>query len=95
MKDNNKYIGGSFDEFLEDEGLLIHAESVALKRVLVWQILKEMKKKKMTKAKMAKKMRTSRAAVDRLLDPERGSLTLKSLEKVAHTLDKEVRITLV
>ena len=91
-KAKNRYIGSDFNSFLEEENLVVEAEAVALKRILSWQILQEMKKKKISKTQMASKMRTSRAAVDRLLDPTNTSLTLKNLEKVAHALNKTVKV---
>lgn len=91
---SNKYIGSNFDDFLKEESILINAEATALKRILTWQISQEMKKKKISKTQMAGKMKTSRAAVDRLLDPTNTSLTLKNLEKIAHVLNKTVKVEL-
>jgi len=71
----NKHIGNSFDDFLEEEGLLAETESVAIKRVLAYQVAELMKKKKLSKVAMASKMNTSRSALDRLLDPQNTSIT--------------------
>lgn len=92
---NNKHLGGEFDAFLSEEELIAEVEAIALKKVLAWQIDEEMKKQNINKTQMARKMRTSRAAVDRLLDPSNPSLTLKNLERAAHALQKEVRVELV
>jgi len=61
MKTEN--IGSSFDDFLQEEGILDEANAVAIKRVIAWQIDQEMKAQNITKAAMAKKMRTSRAVL--------------------------------
>jgi antitoxin HicB len=91
----NKHIGSSFDDFLEEEGLLAEAEAVALKRVLAHQIQKRMETKKVTKSKMTRLMKTSRSSLDRLLDPENSSVTLLTLEKAALTLGKRLKVSLV
>jgi antitoxin HicB len=91
----HKNIGGSFDDFLEAEGILEEVEEVATKRVVAFQLQKEMKKRKMSKQSLAKAMNTSRSSVGRLLDPENESLTIKTLKKAARTLGKRVEIRLV
>ena len=63
----SKNIGGNFDAFLIEEGLLQEAAAVALKRVIVWQITEEMKSQNITKTSLAEKMRTSRASLNHLL----------------------------
>jgi len=92
MKAEN--IGSSFDDFLQEEGLLDDANAVAIKRVIAWQIDQEMKTQKLTKSAMAKKMRTSRAALNRLLDETDTSLTLTTLSRAATVLGKKFRIEL-
>jgi len=92
MKAEN--IGSNFDDFLQEEGLLDEANAVAVKRVIAWQIDQEMKAQKLTKSAMAKKMRTSRAALNRLLDETDTSLTLTTLSRAATVLGKKFRIEL-
>ncbi len=92
MKAEN--IGSSFDDFLQEEGFLDEANAVAIKRVIAWQIDQEMKLQKLTKSAMAKKMRTSRAALNRLLDETDTSLTLTTLSRAATVLGKKFRIEL-
>ncbi|MDA8171561.1 MAG: hypothetical protein M0Z48_07010 [Nitrospiraceae bacterium] len=89
-----KHIGGDFDDFLKEQDMLADAEAVAAKRVLAFQIEKEMKRKGLTKVEMASRMRTSRTAVDRLLDPANISVTLNTLEKAALVLGKKLSIRL-
>jgi antitoxin HicB len=90
---NNLHIGSSFDDFLEEEGILTETTAVAIKRVIAWQLQKEMEEKHLSKAAMALEMQTSRAALDRLLDPTNVSVTLKTLDRAA--LDKRLRFELV
>ncbi|MDA8091012.1 MAG: hypothetical protein M0Z61_12440 [Nitrospiraceae bacterium] len=90
-----KHIGGNFDDFLKEQDMLADAEAVAAKRVLAFQIEKEMKRKGLTKVEMASRMRTSRTAVDRLLDPANISVTLNTLEKAALVLGKKLSVRIV
>ncbi len=91
----NKHIGSSFDDFLEKEGLLEECTESAIKRVLAWQLKQEMKKKKLTKTALAKKMKTSRASLDRLLDPANESVTLQTMKKAASVLGRKLKLELV
>lgn len=86
--------GSSFDDFLEKEGLRAETEAAAIKRVLAYSIELEMKKAKLSKSEMAEKMRTSRSALDRLLDPSNASITLQTLERAALALGKHLKIEL-
>ncbi len=95
MKNNNLHIGSSFDDFLEEEGILTQANEIAIKRVIAWQLLQEIETKQMTKTGVAKAMGTSRAAVDRLLDPDNTSVTLNTLDRAARVLGKRIKIELV
>ncbi len=91
---NKKHIGSSFDDFLAEEGLLEKTEAVAVKRVIALQVEQLMKKRKLTKTAMWHRMRTSRAALERLLDPENQSVTLQTLDRAAKALGKRLHITL-
>lgn len=88
-------IGDSFEDFLEDQGLLEESTEVAIKRVLAYQIQQLMEKQNISKTVMAKKMRTSRSSLDRLLDPQNNSVTLQTLQKAADVLGRKVRLQLV
>lgn len=88
------HIGSNFDDFLAEEGLLEEAEAIAVKRVLAYQINELMKTQNLTKAEMARRMKTSRAALDRLLDPENRSVTLHTMDRAARSLGKRLRLTL-
>ena len=87
-----KNIGSSFDDFLRREAMLEEVTAVAVKRMIAWQIDQEMKSQKLTKSAMAKKMHTSRAALNRLLDATDTSLTLTTLSSAASVLGKKLRI---
>ena len=91
----NPHIGSSFDDFLEEEGIRAEAEAAALKRVIAWQISRAMKQDRVTKIQMAERMRTSRSALDRLLDPDNKSVTLDTISRAAVTLGKRIRFSLV
>jgi len=86
--------GSKFDDFLEEEGLRAETEATAIKRVIAYRIELEMKKAKLSKSDMALKMRTSRSALDRLLDPANASITLQTLERAALALGKHLKIEL-
>lgn len=86
-----KHIGSSFDDFLKEESIFDHTSAVAVKRVIAWQIEQEMIKQKLTKTLMAKKMHTSRAALNRLLDESDTSLTLLTLTSAASALGKMIK----
>jgi len=90
----NKHLGTNFDDFLEEENLLAKAEAVAIKRVIAFQIEELMKKEHLTKAEMARKMHTSRSALDRLIDPKNAAVTLQTLNRAAKALGKHLRIEL-
>lgn len=87
-----KNIGSSFDNLLAEDAMLEEVTAVALKRVISWQIAEEMKAQHLTKTELAKRMHTSRAALNRLLDEEDSSLTLTTLASAAAALGKTINI---
>lgn len=91
---STKNLGSNFDDFLREEGLYETATAVAWKRVIAFQVAQEMKRRKLTKTQMAGRMKTSRAALERLLDPENGSVTLLTLQRAAVALGKQLRVEL-
>ncbi len=90
-----EYLGSNFDDFLTEEGLLAEVEAIAIKRVIAYQVAELMKEKQLTKTAMAERMETSRAALERLLDPANESVTLQTLERAAIALGKRLRIEFV
>ena len=95
MKFNKKHVGSSLENFLEEEGILEAATTKAMKRVVAWQLAEEMKAKRMTKKRLAELMHTSRAQVDRILDPDKGNITIESLQRAAALLGRRVRLELL
>ncbi|HTQ15730.1 MAG TPA: hypothetical protein VMH86_17825 [Rhizomicrobium sp.] len=94
IKRKNPHLGSSFDDFLKEEGIFEEVTAAAMKRVLAWQIAQAMKKQRLTKSVLAKRMRTSRAALDRLLDEKNTSVTLQTMGRAAAALGKELSVTL-
>ena len=90
----NKHSGSSLDDWLEEEGLLEDATAIAVKRVIAWQILQAMEKQQIPKTDMAKRMHTSRAALNRLLDESDTSVTLMTLASAATALGKKMQFQL-
>jgi len=91
----NNAIGSSFDDFLAEEGIADEVEVGAIKKIIAYQLLEAIKKEKLTKTDLASKLDTSRAAVNRLLDPDNESITLLTLKKAANVLGKKLRFELV
>jgi antitoxin HicB len=94
MTTPNPHIGSSFESFLEEEGILEDCTAVAVKRVLARQIEREMRERGLTKSAMAKAIRTSRPALDRLLDPTNPSVTLDTLQRAAAAVGRKLRLEL-
>ena len=93
MKKDN--IGSSFDNWLREEGIYEEVTATAIKRALARQVEAAMKEKKFSKAEMARRMHTSRASLDRLLDPENDAVTLTTRQKAAIVVGRQVRLELV
>jgi antitoxin HicB len=95
MKRQNKHVGSSLEDFLTEEGVLEETRAMAIKETVAWQVQQAMEKEKITKVEMAKRMKTSRAALDRLLDPGNGAVTLQTLSRAANAIGRGLRIELV
>lgn len=93
MKEKN--IGTSFDNWLDEEGIRQEVTANAIKRVLARQVAAAMEKDGLTKTAMARRMRTSRTTLNRLLDAENGSVTIATLQKAATAVGREVRLDLI
>jgi predicted XRE-type DNA-binding protein len=93
MRRENK--GSPFDDWLKEEGIYEEVSAAAIKRVLARQIERARKERQLSKAEVARRMHTSRAALDRLLDPQNGSVTLNTLYKAAAAVGCQVRLELV
>ena len=91
---SKKHKGSSIDDFLKEEGVFEEAQAQAIKEVVAWQLAEAMKKKNISKARMAALLKTSRTQVDRLLDPK-NDVTLSSLQRAAAIVGRRVMLELV
>jgi len=91
---SDQYIGSNFDDFLDEEGILAETEAVAVKRVIAYQVEQMMEEQNLSKTEMSRRMNTSRAALDRLLDPANHAVTLQTLDHAARALGKRLKISL-
>ncbi len=91
---SKKQMGSSIDDFLKEEGIFEEAQAQAIKEVVAWQLAEAMKKRKISKNKMAARLKTSRSQVDRLLDPK-NDITLSSLQRAAAIVGRRVSIELM
>ena len=91
---SKKNMGSSINDFLKKEGIFEEAQAQAIKEVVAWQLAETMKKKKISKARMAVLLKTSRAQVDRILNPKKD-ITLSSLQRAAALVGRRVMIELV
>jgi antitoxin HicB len=94
MKKKKGRIGSSFDDFLKDEGIYEEVSAGAIKRVLARQIGALMQDEGVTKTELARRMQTSRAQLDRLLDPDNESVTLGTLARAAQAVGRKLRFEL-
>ncbi len=91
----NPHTGSDFDDFLQEENLYEDCSAIAIKRVLARQLAEDMKRLSLTKTEMAAQMQTSRAQLDRLLDPEKTGVSLDTLQRAASVVGRQLRIELV
>lgn len=95
MSTEHSPLGSSFEDFLAEEGILEEVTTIAVKRVIAWQIAEAMKAEKLTKKALAERMHTSRANLDRLLSTDDTGLTLETLTRAAQALGRRLRVELV
>ena len=89
-----KHIGSSFEDFLKDAGIHGEATAHAIKRVLAWQIEQAMTEQGISKTAMAKRMKTSRAQLDRLLDPDNDKVQLDTVQRAAAAVGRTLHLEL-
>jgi antitoxin HicB len=92
---DKNHLGSSFENFLREEGTLEATTNHAIKRVLARQLRQLMAEQELSKSELARRMHTSRPALDRLLDPDNDSVTLNTLQKAAKAVGRELRLELV
>jgi len=90
----NQHIGSTLDDWLKEEGIYEEVTAAAVKSVIAFQLAEEMKKRGITKKRMAELMGTSRAQLDRVLDPENGSATIETLQRAATVVGRKLRLEL-
>jgi predicted XRE-type DNA-binding protein len=95
MKLNKNAIGSTFDDFLAEENILAESDSIAIKRVVAFEVKKSMEEEHITQTEMAKRMNTSRSSLTRLLDPLNNSITLATIETALAAIGKRVQIQIV
>jgi len=95
MSKKTGHVGSTFESWLDETGLREEVTAAAIKAVIAHQLREEMKKKHITKKRMAALMQTSRAQLDRLLDPNNGSATIESLQRAARIVGRDLRLQLV
>jgi DNA-binding Xre family transcriptional regulator len=91
----NPHIGSTLEDFLKEEGIFEDATNHAVKRLLAWQVEKAMQEQRITKVEMARRMGTSRAHLDKLLDPENDKVQLDTVQRAAAAIGRQVRLELV
>jgi len=93
-KTKNRHIGTSLDDLLREEDIYEETQALAIKEVVAWQLAEAMKARKLSRARLAVLLKTSRTQVNRLLDPTHDS-TLSSLQRAAKLVGRKVRLDLV
>src|ERR1700680_3543720 len=91
----NPHWGSTLDDFLDEEGIREEATTAAIKRVIAWQLAEEMRRKSITKKRLADLMHPSRAQIDRILDPDKGNVTIETLQRAAALLGRQLRLELL
>jgi antitoxin HicB len=91
----SRHIGSSLDDFLREEGILEETRAIAIKEAVAFQIQQAMETENITKVEMARRMKTSRAALDRFLAPGNASVTLQTLTRAARAIGRDLRIELI
>ena len=88
-----KGVGQNFDDFLKEQGIYDDVNELAAKKLITYQLKQAMQEQNLTKSSIAKKMKTSRVAVDNILDPTFNT-SIDSLERFAFVLGKKLTISL-
>lgn len=95
MSRKSRHLGSTFESWLDEQGVREEVTAAAIKEVIAQQLAAEMKRKGISKTRMAQMMETSRAQIDRLLDPGNSSATLETLMRAAKVVGRELRLELV
>lgn len=82
-------------EYLREEGIYGEVEASAMKHVIAATLAQRMERLNITVTELADQLGTSRAAVNRVLDPLNTSLTLTTLAKTAAALGCRIKIEIL
>ena len=85
--------GQNFEDFMIEQGLYDEAKELAAKKLIAYKLKAEMESQNLSKSIVAKKMHTSRVAVDNILNPSYNT-SIATLERFAAVLGKRISITL-
>jgi len=94
-QESNPHIGSEFDDFLIKEGLYTEVDAGAAKKLLALQFSQALQESSITRTELASRMQTSRAVINRLLDPDNLALNLQTVSRAAIALGKKIEIRLV
>lgn len=92
---DNPHVGSAFADFLREEGIEEEVTAHAIKRVLAWQIEQAMKGSGINKVEMARRMKTSRAQLDRLLDPANDKVQIDTIQRAAVAVGRKLHMELI
>ena len=94
MAKRNPRAGSSFDDFLKEDGIYEDVQNAAIKKVLSAKLEAAMFDQNISKSDMAKRLKTSRSQLDRLLDPDNETITLQTASRAAAVLGMTLEINL-
>ncbi|MCR5289378.1 MAG: helix-turn-helix transcriptional regulator [Treponema sp.] len=86
-------LGQDFSEFMKEQDLYEEAQELATKKVIAAQLQAEMEKQNLSKSAIAKRMHTTRSAVDNALNPAFNT-SISTIERFAHALGKKLSVSL-
>lgn len=94
MRKPNRHRGSRLETLLQDDGQNGDIQAAALKRAFAEAIAEHMESASLTKVEMARRMRTSRSQLDRVLDPDYTAVQFDTLVRAAGALGMELRVTM-
>jgi antitoxin HicB len=86
----NKHRGSSFDALLREDRIFDEVQASAIKRALAEAVEEGMASAGLSKMEMARRMRTSRSQLERVLDPACTTVQLDTLIKAAGAVGREL-----
>lgn len=94
MDEKNPHAGSTLESLLREDDVYQDIKNDAIKSVLAYKLDEAMKAQNLTKARMAKRMQTSRSQLDRLLDPKNEGVTLHTLKRAAEAVGMRLELEL-